>query len=123
MILLVVVLCQKCVPSFTEELPGVLPTSDHEKTDDVIATRVAQPRLCHSGAHLQVDRACQHDLLCANLNHSTWSAPWPPTKSSSTSNRIISIRLVKLVQHACNIVVFVPLLSRWVLPPGKLIIF
>lgn len=95
---------------------NVLLTLDHGNTDNMIATRIAQLRLCHSFAHPQVDCACQHDLLCANLNHSMESVPSPTTKSFSSSripthlgsnSIIIQIRLVILVRRACNILVFV----------------
>lgn len=109
----------------------VLLTLDHGNTDNMIATRIAQLRLCHSFAHPQVDCACQHELLCANLNHSMESVPTPTTKSFSSSripthlgsnSVIIPIRLVILVRRACDVPAtfwfLFPLLDRWFLAPG-----
>lgn len=70
----------KCAVSLTEELADVALTLDHEKRDDKIATHVAQPRLvsqlCTSLGI--AGRACQRDLLGANVNHSTTRARHRP---------------------------------------------
>lgn len=62
----VVAFCMKCDLSPTEELSDVSLTSDHEKTDDVIATRVAQPRLSFFLHIIEGDRACHRDPSMCN---------------------------------------------------------
>lgn len=73
---LFVALRRKCAASLTEELSDVALTLDHEKSDDKIATHVAQRRLVSQPCTSLgiTGRACQRDLLGATVNHSTTRA-------------------------------------------------